>query len=375
MSLIYLDNAATTPVFEDAARIAYEYNTQKYFNPSSSNKLSRNIKNDINAARSDIAEVLGVSSERLFFTSGATESNNWALECAFKKRSGNLIISAGEHSSVYECYNRFKSKNLNVKIAPLLASGEVNTEKLLALIDENTVAVSCMQVNNETGVINPIKSLTKQIKSVNPKILVHCDGAQGVLKTRERLVDLGVDFYTASAHKLCAPKGIGILYAASGASLNPYIVGGGQESGMRSGTENVASIMAFASAVKQYSKLFNREKMFQMRKYVLDSLSELGAEEIGTAENTGCILCLYIPDVKGQILMNMLADRGVIVGIGSACSGSKRGNRVLHEMGVKPKLIDGTIRISFSVLTEMDDVVTACNIIKEETLKLRSNNV
>ena len=373
--MIYLDNAATTPVFDSAAKAVQTCLRDGFFNPNTTYKLGVATKAAIENNRRAIAEAVGASSDEIYFTSCATESNNWALECGRKSKKGNIVISAGEHSSVYETAMSIKNRGVDVRIAPLLSSGNVDEDAFLNLVDCDTTLVSCIHVSNETGVINPIKRLSEKVKAKNKRTIFHSDGVQGVLKTVERLDGLGVDLYSASAHKLGAPKGIGFLYIRRGVTIAPLILGGGQENGLRSGTQNTPYIAAFAEAVKRFKQSTVSENIFAIRNELIRIFTQNGCKIIGDGQNSGYILCVCVPKVKAEILQNIVSEHGVIIGKGAACSGSKRGNRVLSAMGVKPDEVECCIRISLFSDTEMSDAVTAANIIIETANKIRSGNV
>ena len=362
--MIYLDNAATTKVFDSAVRVAETAMLTDYFNPNATYKSAVAVNNSIENSRSIIANAVGADKEELVFTSGATESNNWVFNCGIKNHKGNIVISAGEHSSVYEVAMQLKNRGKDVRIAPLLPCGTVNEDALMSLVDENTALVSVIHVSNETGVINPIKNIATAVRQKAPKALIHSDGVQGMIKLGMPISGLGVDYYSASAHKVGAPKGIGFLYIRRGLNVSPFIVGGGQERGLRSGTQNTPYIAAFAEAVSRCEK-YDRSRIVALRKELCDYFTCNGFKVIGENNNSGFILCLSVPNIKAEILQNIVHDNGVIIGKGAACSGSKRGNRVLSAMGLKPEEIERCIRLSFFVDTSRDDAFAAAKIITD----------
>lgn len=362
--MIYLDNAATTRVFESAVRAADKAMLTDYFNPNATYKSAVTVNNGIENARSIIANAVGVHSDELIFTSGATESNNWVLNCGIKNHKGNIVISAGEHSSVYEVAMQLKSRGKDVRIAPLTADGTVDIQALLQLVDDNTALVSVIHVSNETGAVNPIKSIAASVRQKSPKVLIHSDGVQGFVKLGMPITALGVDYYSASAHKIGAPKGIGILYMRRGLNMSSYIVGGGQERGLRSGTQNTPYIAAFAAAVQECAK-YDCNSMSTLHAELCDYFSTRGFKIIAPNNNSGYILCLCAPKYKAEILQNIVHDKGVIIGKGAACSGSKRGNRVLSAIGLRSDEVERCIRISFFVDTSRDDALSAAKIIAD----------
>ncbi|MDE5563438.1 MAG: aminotransferase class V-fold PLP-dependent enzyme [Clostridiales bacterium] len=362
--MIYLDNAATTKVFDAAARAAESTMLTDYFNPNATYKSAVAVNNSIEQARNIIAHAVGANSDELIFTSGATESNNWVFNCGIKNHKGNIVITAGEHSSVYEVAMQFKRRGKDVRIAPLNSDGTVDEQALLRLVDDNTALVSMIHVSNETGAVNPIKSLAAAVRQKSPNALIHSDGVQALLKSGLPINGLGVDYYSASAHKIGAPKGIGFLYMRRGLNMSPYIVGGGQEHGLRSGTQNTPYIAAFASAVQEYAK-HNNGNIPTLRAELCEYFTSRGFVEVGRGQNSGFILCLCAPKYKAEILQNIVHDKGVIIGKGAACSGSKRGNRVLSAIGVKPDEIERCIRLSLFVDTTREDAFAAAKIIAD----------
>ena len=373
--MIYLDNAATTRVCDEAVRAAEKAMLDEYFNPNATYKSAVMANDGIERARKDIATHIGAMPKEIIFTSGATESNNWVFNYGRKNRKGNVVISAGEHSSVYETAMRLKNSGIDVRIAPLTESGTVDINALSELIDAETALASFIHVSNETGVVNPVKAITSKIKAFSPRTLVHCDGVQGMLKLNESIDELGVDYYSASAHKLGAPKGIGLLYVKNGLNIAPMLCGGGQEHGLRSGTQNTPYIAAFAAAVKRFSEKSDRAAAISLRNELCKYFYSHGCKIIGDGENSGYIICVCIPGVKAEILQNMVHDQGVIIGKGAACSGAKRGNRVLSAMKIPPADIECCIRISTFADTSREDALTAAKMIIESARKIRSAHV
>lgn len=373
--MIYLDNAATTRVFDRAAMDAVKSMTEEYFNPNATYKSGVIVREQIEKSRRLIAEYVGARPDELCFTSCATESNNWVFACGIKNKKGNIVISAGEHSSVYEPAIQLRSKGIDVRIAPLTKAGSVDEAALTELVDDNTALVSIIHVSNETGVVNDIARISKIIRSRAPRALIHSDGVQGFLKCKTPLRDLGVDYYSASAHKLGAPKGIGVLYVRNGINISPLLSGGGQESGRRSGTQNTPYISAFCVAVKEFSDLCDNSYMHELRDELCEYFVNHGCKILGDGENSGYILCVCVPGAKAEILQNILHDKGIIIGKGAACSGSKRGNRVLEAMGVPPQDVECCIRLSLFVDTVRDDAMTAAHEIISAAKQLGSKYV
>ena len=372
--MIYLDNAATTKVFDSAITAAERAMADGFFNPNATYKHAVSVKTEIDKCRQTIASASGATGDELIFTSCATEANNWVFEHGRKSPKGNVVISAGEHPSVYEPAMRLASRGIDVRIAPITRDGQVDEDAFSKLVDENTSLVSVIHVSNETGTVNPIKKLSYIVRKKAPRALFHSDGVQALLKTHERLDSLGVDLYSASAHKLGAPKGIGLLYIRRGITIAPFMLGGGQERNMRSGTQNTPYIAAFASAVQQFSAFEKNNNISNIRDELCAYFSDYGCKIVG-GDNSVYILCVHFPNVKAEILQNLAADNGVIIGKGAACSGSKRGNRVLAAMGLSEKEIECCVRISLFPNITRDDVMEAAGIIISAADSIRSNNV
>lgn len=374
--MIYLDNAATTKVLDTAILAANRAMDTDFYNPNTTYKDGVMVNSNIEKHRNNISEIIGAKNGRIVFTSCATESNNWVFSCGRKNAKGNVVISAGEHSSVYEPAMQLKSRGVDVRIVPLTKCGQIDEDAFEKAVDENTTLVSVIHVSNETGVINPIARLVKITKEKSPKALFHSDGVQGLLKSGESIDSLNVDFYSASAHKLGAPKGIGILYVKKGINIAPYMFGGGQEKGLRSGTQNTPYIAAFDAALCEINKRLNLSQTKAIRATLTDIFTQNGFKIIGNSnDNSGFILCVCIPNVKAEILQNIVNTQGVIIGKGAACSGSHRGNRVLSAIGLSPKEIESCIRISTFVDTQNEDAINAANIIISAANRIRSGNV
>ena len=354
--MIFFDNASTTKVFDEVADAVKEVSLQHYFNPSALYSQGSNVHVIMEEFRGIIASELGAAAEELYFTGSATEANNWVFTRGFKNKKGNLVISAGEHASVYESAQSLKSAGIDVRIAGLNTDGTVNVDSLLEQIDEATVLISIIHCSNETGAINDLADITACIKSKNKTALIHSDGVQAFCKIDIDMHGLGVDFYTISAHKIGGPKGIGALYINKKRNIAPFIVGGGQERGLRSGTENTPGMAGFAAAVTAFKKHYDKNKTRAVFRFLHDELTAKGWIYNGAKENSGFILSLSNPRInKSEILMRRLADGGVLIGLGSACSKKLSQNRVLKAIGRTKAEIEGNIRLSFSVFSELEE--------------------
>lgn len=358
--IYYLDNAATTKVFDEVFDLMKQNNETSFYNPSASYKLALDSKKNLNSAREKISSLLRGEKGKLYFTSSATESNNTVFEGVHLRPGDEVLISAGEHPSVYEAAQRLLKKGVIVKEIPITKNGKVDTEKYEKLLSNKVVLISVIHVSNETGAVNDIKNLVKIAKSFNSRILFHSDGVQAFGKVKVNLVDLGVDLYTISAHKIYAPRGIAALWVKKGTTIDSFLVGGGQEDGFRSSTENVAGAIAFAyAAQKVVAELENNKQILDSyKKTFLDKIlnSEIGKFVTVNSPDDAVsnIVSISFDKIKGEVLMYALDGEGVLVSKGSACSSKKAGNRVLDAMGVSQTDIIGSIRVSFSPYEKYD---------------------
>lgn len=369
--MIFLDNASTTRVCPEALDMVKKVSDELYYNPSALYGEALKVKNLIDDARKEIANLLGANQNEIYFTSCATESNNWAYEKGIKNKKGNIVVSSAEHASGYECALVAKSKGIEVRFVSLNKDGTVNEEDFINKVDENTCFVSVIHCSNETGAVNDIARLCKKVKAISPKAIIHSDGVQAFCKTNISVKESGVDLYSVSAHKVGGLKGTGALYVRDGLNLAPFISGGGQERGLRSGTENVAGIVCFGVAARLYKKKYDACAIKEMRAYIAKELMPLDVKING--ENEGNILSITIPGIKAEILQHLLSDKGVLIGLGSACSSRARNNRVLSAMGLKQKEIDGSIRISLGIENNMREIAEAVKIMKNDIITLRGN--
>ncbi|MCL2556625.1 MAG: cysteine desulfurase [Firmicutes bacterium] len=363
--MIYFDNASTTKPFNSVIEEMNSFNSEYFFNPSALYKEGLAVNRIIDGAREVVANKLGVASEELYFTSSATEANNWALLNGIKNKKGNVVISQGEHASIFECGNLLRSRGIEVRWVTLKKDGTIDLNDLENKVDEYTALSSIIHVSNETGAINDIKLASNIIKNKNPNTLFHADGAAAFCKIsnfNNIMRDINrvnwLDFYTISAHKVCGPKGIGALYINKNRTIAPLIVGGGQERGQRSGTENTAAIIGFAQAVKDFS-LTSSNMIKEIHDYLKNSLMKCGWMHNGSEINTGYILSLSNPKIKAEILMRLLSEEGVLIGLGSACANKLSQNRVLSALGATKTQIEGSIRLSFCPTNTIDEAKIA----------------
>jgi len=373
MDKIYLDNAATTCMFESVFEETKKYLIEDFYNPSSVYSVSTQVKREITKSRKLILDALGGEGD-LIFTGSATEANNMVVFSNLNLRNKKFVFGMGEHPSVFECAKELEKKGLKVEYVPLSKTGEVDLIEYKKIVESGDVGfISIQHVSNETGAINPIKKLVKLARKYNNDVLFHSDGVQAFMKFDYSLDDLDVDFYTISAHKIYGPKGVGALYVKKGKRVNTLIFGGGQENGVRSGTENVFGIISFSKCVEKMNneKQTNYEKVLLVRNKLLDELKKRNVDFKVNGEGVPHILSVCLNEnVRGETLVHALENKGVFISTGSACSSTKHMNRTLEAMGVDKKIILCSNRISFSPYIDFDVEKTA-KIISEELFKLK----
>ncbi len=368
--MIYLDNAATTRPLKSAVSAAERALYDLYFNPSALYAGGIRTYREIDGARGEILSLLADRENfELVFTSCGTEADNQAIFGSVKR--GNFVTTAGEHAAVYECAKELKNRGTDVRFAPLNGDGSVNEDELLRLVDENTSLVSVIHVNNETGAINPIERISEKVKQKNSRAVFMSDGVQAFGKIPVRLTK-NIDFYSVSAHKIGALKGTGALFKRKKVNLAPYLYGGGQEGGKRSGTENVFGILTFASAAKEKcaSLKSDGERVLKLREMLLEKLDRNMFTRVSSICGTPYILTVAAKGIRGETLVRMLSDRGVYVGTGSACSSKKPYSRVIEACGVDRGLLNGILRFSFSAENTQEEITSAAEIINATAKEL-----
>lgn len=362
---VFFDNASTTKIMPEIAEELVCFNNDYYFNPSALyyhlHRMSEQNKPTLENMRQSILKCLGGDNGKLIFTGSATEASNLAIFGSVKKNTRKILVSMGEHPSVYNSALELKNRGFDVEFVNLDKTGKVDIDDFEKKMTEDVDFVSIMHVSNETGAINDIARLVSIAKDVNPKAIFHCDGVQAFGKINVNVDDLGVDMYTISAHKIYGSKGVGALYVKNKVSLKPIIFGGGQESGLRSGTENLIGIYTLYRASQivtknldeNYNKILNLKNLFLQKlaktnlKYALHSFED----------NSPYIVSASFEKCRAETLLNMLGDYdNIYVGNGSACSSKKMGNRVLESMGVSKSDIEGNLRISFGLYNTPEEV-------------------
>ena len=373
---IYLDNSATTRVCKEALAAASAAMTQTYANPSAVHGAGVAAKTLLESARGTLAGALGAKPEEIYFSHSGTLANNTAIFGAVqaKKKQGNRIVTtAAEHPSVGRCMDQLETQGFEViRLAPD-KNGGFDPAALAEAVNEKTILVSAMLVNNETGAINPVETLRRAVRAAGAPALIHTDAVQGFGKLPARPEKLGVDLLTASGHKLHAPKGVGLLYVKKGVRLQPRIFGGGQENGLFSGTEPLPAVAGFAAAVAALPD--PAKTLPDMRKkhaLLRAALEEIPAVAINSpADCLPYILNFSLEGVPSQVLINFLSARGIYVSAGSAC---KKGHRseVLAAMALPPARIDSAIRASMSRDTAEEELLAFAAAVAEAARTLRT---
>lgn len=367
---IYLDNSATTRVYEQAAKAAFEVMTENYGNPSSLHMRGVLAEKVMEESRRDIANVLGANPEGLYFTSGGTEANNLAViggALAKKRRGNKVVVSAYEHDSVIKSAKQLESMGFSVTWLVPDENGIITPQSVFDAVDEKTVLVSVMLVNNEIGAINPIKELCAAAKRKNPEVVFHTDAVQGFCKLPFKAEKSGVDLVTITAHKIGGPKGIGALWIRKGARVLPNHFGGEQEKQLRPGTQATPLIAAFGKAVflESTSMPIRKQRMEALEKHFRESIAGVDGIVINSKEGAlPNIVNISVLGIRSEIMLHFLEKRNIYVSSGSACAlGAK--SHVLAAMGYDSSRIDSAIRISFGRETEKEDIDELVAAIKD----------
>lgn len=376
----YFDNSATTRVLDSVNDIVVKTMTEDYGNPASKHRKGMEAEQYIREARKIIADSMKVQEKEILFTSGGSESNNMALICTAwaNQRAGKHIISTAiEHPSVYNPLGVLEELGFEVTILPVDHDGHISLKELEEAIRPDTILVSTMYVNNEVGAVEPVEEISRVIKAKNPSALYHVDAIQAYGKYVIRPKKQGIDLLSVSSHKIHGPKGVGFLYIRSGVKIKPLIYGGGQQAGMRSGTENVPGVAGFGAAVKEmYTDHAEKiQKLIGLKDYMTDRLGEIEGTVINSKKGEASapqIVSVSFEGVRSEVLLHALEDKGIYVSSGSACSSNHPGiSGTLKGIGVAQKLLDSTIRISFSIFNTKEEVDYTIDVLKELVPVLR----
>lgn len=364
---IYLDNAATTKPCEEAVKAAMAAMTEYYGNPSSLHRAGLDAQLAVDGARKIIADTIGTEPSCLYFTSGATESNNLALRgasAAYGRKAKRIVISAVEHASVEETAADLEKKGFEVTRVSPREDGRFYAADFINACGEDVCLISMMYVNNETGYVLPVKETFAMVKRKYPHIITHTDCVQAYMKLPVKASALGADLISLSGHKVHGGKGVGALYIKKGVRVLPVVTGGKQEKGIRSGTESVPMICAFGAAVEKLTPTINDrwERVSALRTYLLGRLAEVDNISVNSPDDgSPYVVNISAEGKRSEIMLHFLESKGIYVSSGSACSKGQQSG-VLGQFGIMGKRADSALRISMSAETteaELDEFVTA----------------
>nr|WP_122011669.1 cysteine desulfurase family protein [Maliibacterium massiliense] len=381
--MIYLDNSATTRVCAQAADAAYESMRTDYFNPSAPYAPAIAAETRMTRARANVARALTCDAGGVYFTSGGTEGDNLVIlgtANVLGRRMHHMITTAVEHPAVLHAMQYLEKTGWEVSYIPVDGQGCCDEDALVEALREDTALVSVMHVNNEVGAINDVARIAARVKRKNPRTLVHVDGVQAFMRVPVALVNTGIDFYSVSGHKIHAPKGVGALYMKKGARIDGMQLGGGQESGVRSGTENVPGIAALGAAVERLldegqaqvaARLMGMKRTLYAQ--IIDSVPDVrvnGPQDIALAAPH--VLNLSFAGVRAEVLLHALEEREIYVGMGSACSSKRRViSPVLRAMQVPAAYAEGAIRFSLGCDNTMDEMARTAETLASLVAQLR----
>ncbi|EFM39994.1 aminotransferase, class V [[Eubacterium] yurii subsp. margaretiae ATCC 43715] len=363
--MIYLDNSATTFIHDEVLEVLNDIYKNKNFNPSSAYDVALQPEKEMKNARKILANSINADEDEIYFTSGGSEGNNSAIlgiANANKNKGRHIISSMAEHDCVYNCLKYLQDEmNFEVTFLKPDRHGIISAEQLAKSVRRDTILVSIMQVNNELGSLNDIKTLVNTTKSINKMTYFHTDAVQSYMKVGVDVKEMGVDLLTTSGHKIHAPKGVGFLYIKKNTKISPLIFGGGQERGFRGGTENVAGICAMARAV-EIMQGKDVETLRAIRDYLCDLIKDkIDDIYVNTPDvNAPHILNVSFAGTKSEVLQHYLEQDKIYVSTGSACSSKKKNSRVLESIGMEEKYIDSTLRFSLcheNTRSQMKEVV------------------
>ena len=370
---IYLDNSATTAVHPDVVKLMSKIMLEDYGNPSSKHNKGVQAERYLNEAGETLASILKCDKKELLYTSGGTESDNMAFigtALANKRRGNHIITTMIEHPAILETTVFLEKNGFEITYLPVDATGRVSLEALKEALKPETILVSIMYANNEVSIVEPIAEAAARVKEYNPEIIFHTDAVQAFGKYRIIPKRENIDLMSVSAHKLHGPKGVGFLYIKDKTKINPIIFGGGQQKGMRSGTENVPGIAGMALAAKLCYENFDEkiERLYELKEYFTDKVLEIPGTVFNGRrghEGTPHVISISFENVRSEVLLHALEDKGIYVSSGSACSSNKPAlSGTLKAIGVKNNLLDSTIRFSLcteNTKEELDEVIIALN--------------
>ncbi len=367
--MIYFDNSASSPLSEEAKKALFA-EAELFANPSSLHSLGFESEKRMKKAREEVAKSLGALPEEIIFTSGGTEADNLAIFGAARKmrRRGKKILSSdSEHPAVEKCLQELEKEGFEV-VRLSTKGGALSLKEIETAADETTILAAVMHTNNETGAVYDIASLSRIVKQKNPEAIVFSDLVQGYLKTPLSPKALGLDLASLSSHKINGPKGVGALYIRKGLNLPPVLFGGGQEKGLRSGTENLLGIASFGTAARLGCENLaeNIKKMNSIREFILKHLADHPKIHFNLPQNPSChILSMQVEGFRSEVLLHSLSAKNIFISSGSACSSHSGKSPVLKNFGLNPKEADSTVRLSFSPLNTIEEAQEFCQVLKD----------
>ena len=371
--MIYLDNSATTKPCPEAVEAMTRALTESWANPSALYNFGIDAARDLRTARGQVAAAMGAEPDRVFFTSGGTEADNWAVFGTARrlvKRGRHIVTTAMEHDAILNSMKQLESQGFEITYLQPDEMGRISLDSLKAALRKDTILVSIMMVNNEVGSVMPIAQMAKLTHKLCPDAIFHTDAVQGFLKVPFSAKSLGADLISVSSHKVHGPKGCGALYISPKLKSFPaFIQGGGQEGGYRSGTEGTPAIWGFAAACKAVSATFaeDRQREAALIAGLAQTLEAVPGVRVNGCHEAPHVLSLSIPGVPTQNTINILQDHGICVSAGSACAKGHR-SHVLTAMKLPPEVMDGSFRVSISRHTTQDELDALVNVIKNEIL-------
>ena len=374
-NIVYLDNSATTKPCPKAVEYMTDSMTNNWGNPSSLHTIGINAEEALNSCKETCAKILSCRSDEIYFTGSGTEANNLAITGAINaraKRGKRIVTTAIEHPSVLNTVKQFEEEGFEVIYLKPDANGTVSKESIENAITKDTIFVSIMLVNNETGAVNPVACAREAIKSSGSPALLHCDAVQAFGKIKVNPTALGVDLLTVSGHKIHGPKGIGVLYRKKGVHIVPQILGGGQQENLRSGTEPMHLICGLRGAIEELGNIDAQfSKTRELWEFARTTLSSLDFVKINSKDDgIPYILNISVLGYRSEIILHFLDSKGIFVSSGSACAKGEL-SHTLTAMGLKKNEIDSAVRISFSRFSTKQDVLALAEALKEATTKLK----
>ncbi len=370
----YFDNSATTRCFDSVTDIMVKVMKEAYGNPSSMHNKGVEAEGYVRYAKEIIAKSLKVTEKEIFFTSGGTESDNLALigaAMAQYRYGKHLITSMIEHPAVIQTMKYLETQGFTVTYLPVDENGRVRVRDVANAMTKDTILVSIMHTNNEIGSLQPVEEIGALIKSMNPRTLFHVDAVQGYGKVRIYPKKMNIDMLSVSGHKIHGPKGIGFLYVNEKVRLKPVIYGGGQQGGLRSGTENVPGIAGIGKAVEELFRDFEKDidELYSVKQYFVDEITKIDGVYVNGLtgrDSAPHVVSVSVSGIRSEVLLHALEDKGIYISAGSACSSHKKeSSATLKAIGVAKDLLDSTVRFSFSVFTTREEIDYAVKVLAQ----------